>query len=83
MCEKCGFESTLALCFGSSPQVTIVVAQAANGLLLPTIAMSLLIVMNRDSLLGEHRNNPLANSLGVAVVTVAIGLGLRALGKLL
>ncbi|MGI9457576.1 MAG: Nramp family divalent metal transporter [Aeoliella sp.] len=73
----------LALCFGSSPQVTIVVAQAANGLLLPMIAMFLLFVMNQASLLGEHRNGPAANSLGIAVVIVTVGLGLRAIGKLL
>jgi len=73
----------LALCFGSSPRATIVVAQAANGLLLPMIAMFLLIVMNQESLLGEYRNGPVANLLGVAVVIVTLVLGLGVINKLL
>lgn len=69
---------------GSSPVAAIVFAQAANGLLLPIIAVFLLIVMNRANLLGQYRNTLARNVMGVAVVVVATGLGLfnilRALG---
>ena len=37
--------------------------------------MFLLVVVNRETILGEHRNGPLSNVLGVAVVLVASGLG--------
>ncbi|MDQ3611506.1 MAG: divalent metal cation transporter, partial [Actinomycetota bacterium] len=60
---------------GTSPLQAILFAQAANGVLLPIIAVFLLVVMNRGDLLGEHRNGPVANVLGGLVVLVATGLG--------
>lgn len=60
---------------GEDPVAAILFAQAANGVLLPIIAIFLLRVMNRRDLLGRHRNSVIRNTLGVAVVLVAIGLG--------
>lgn len=65
--------------FGTKPVQAIVIAQAANGILLPLIAIFLLVVMNRRDLLGEHRNGLLGNLLGAFVVVVATGLGLYTL----
>ena len=62
---------------GSSPAQLIVFAQAANGLILPVIAVFLLVVMNRRDLLGRHVNSRAGNVAGALVVLVAIGLGLR------
>ncbi len=61
---------------GKRPTQAIVVAQAANGLLLPVMAVFLLVVANRHKLLGEHTNGPLTNVLGTVIVFVATGLGL-------
>jgi Mn2+/Fe2+ NRAMP family transporter len=62
----------------------ILVAQLANGLLLPIVAGFLLITMNRKSLLGDHANGWIANALGGIVLVITVGLGaryiLRALG---
>ncbi|GAB3673258.1 Nramp family divalent metal transporter [Salinisphaera aquimarina] len=66
--------TTFAL-FGHSPVQAILVAQAANGVLLPLIALFLLIVMNRSDLLGAHRNGPVGNVLAAIVLLVATGLG--------
>ena len=60
---------------GYRPIHAIIVAQAANGLLLPFVAVFLLVVMNRRDLLGEHTNGWRANVLGIAVVFTAAGLG--------
>lgn len=60
---------------GSKPVAAIVFAQAANGLLLPFIAVFLLIVVNRADLLGAYKNGIIANVLGGAVVLVAAALG--------
>lgn len=68
--------SILALA-GIRPIEVIVIAQIANGLLLPIIAAFLLYAVNRAKLLGEHANGTLANLLGIAVVLLAAGLGLR------
>ena len=65
--------------FGTKPVQAIVIAQAANGILLPLIAIFLLVVMNRRDLLGEHRNGLVGNLLGAFVVLVATGLGVYTL----
>ena len=60
---------------GGSPTEAIVLAQAANGLLLPLIAIFLIVVVNDGALMGAFRNRPLQNVLGVLVVLVVTGLG--------
>lgn len=62
---------------GTRPIEIIVLAQFANGLLLPIVAVFLLYVVNRRELLGQYANGALANVLGIVVVLVAAGLGLR------
>lgn len=66
---------TILAFLGQDPVAAIVFAQAANGILLPFIAVFLLVVTNRRALLGEYSNGVLANILGTAVVLVAAGLG--------
>ncbi len=66
--------ATLAL-IGHRPVAAIVFAQAANGLLLPVVAVFLLVVVNRRDLLRGHANGWLTNVLGAAVVVAAAGLG--------
>ena len=62
---------------GFEPVPAIIVAQAANGLLLPGMAVFLLSVSNRRRLLGAHRNGPLANLLGGAVALVVFDFELK------
>ncbi len=64
---------------GIRPVRAILFAQAANGILLPAIAIFLLIAANDRSTMREHVNGARANILGGAVVLVALGLGGRAL----
>ena len=66
--------TTLAY-FGSSPVEAILIAQAANGVLLPLVAIFLLTVMNRSDLLREHVNGVLGNIFGGIVMLVATFLG--------
>lgn len=66
---------TVVASLGANPVEAILFAQAANGVLLPIVAIFLLVIMNRADLLGEHRNGVLANTLGGIVVLVATGLG--------
>ncbi len=60
---------------GRSPTEAIVLAQAANGLLLPLIAIFLIVVVNDGALMGAFRNRPLQNVLRMLVVLVVTGLG--------
>jgi Mn2+/Fe2+ NRAMP family transporter len=61
----------------------ILVAQAANGVLLPVVALLLLLACNDRALLGERVNGPRANLAAGAVVCLALGLGARLLWRVL
>lgn len=73
---------TLIASAGIRPVEVIMFAQVANGLLLPIMALFLLWACNQQRL-GEHRNSLPQNVAAVAVVVVAIGLGLRSVGAAL
>ena len=62
---------------GLKPVTVILIAQVANGLLLPIVAIFLLVAMNRKSLLGEQTNGLVGNLLGGAIVLITFGLGAR------
>ena len=62
---------------GIKPISIILAAQFANGLLLPIIAIFLLMVMNQKTQLGEYTNKWLGNTLGIIVVLITAGLGVR------
>lgn len=53
---------------GTKPLVAILFAQAANGLLLPIVALLLLFMMNKHPRLGNLKNRWAANIVGGAVV---------------
>ncbi|TPV56893.1 divalent metal cation transporter [Aestuariibacter sp. GS-14] len=59
---------------GTRPLYAILFAQAANGVLLPVIALLLLYMMNTHPQLGALRNRLAANVLGGGVVILIVGL---------
>lgn len=73
---------TVFAALGSKPIAAILFAQAANGLLLPVIAIFLIIIVNRADLLGDYRNKLASNVLGVTVVIAVTGLGLFNIARL-
>ena len=66
---------------GIKPLQIILMAQFANGLLLPIITGFLLLAMNQRSILGNQINGPLANVLGGGVLLITLGLGARLVAK--
>lgn len=64
---------------GVRPVPAIVFAQAANGILLPAIAVFLLVAVNNRALMGARVNGRWANMVGGIVVLVATLLGGRAI----
>ena len=64
---------------GIKPIKLILLAQFANGLLLPIIAAFLLYALNQRALLGAHRNGVLSNLLGALILLITIGLGARSI----
>ena len=67
---------TVAAALGTRPISAIIFAQAANGFLLPVVALFLLLVMNHSGVLGDYRNRLWSNIAGISVVLVVSGLGL-------
>jgi len=65
-----------AVAAGDTPIEAIVFAQAANGIILPAVAVFLLVVVNRRVLMGHAANRAASNVLGGLVVLVAAGLGI-------
>ena len=61
---------------GIKPILAILFAQAANGLLLPIIAVFLIWIMNQNKLLGEYKNSLLSNLFSGIVVLFVSLLGL-------
>ena len=68
---------TLVASLGLKPVSLILIAQVANGILLPVIAVFLIVTMNRKSILGDRVNGLWSNLLGAAVVLIATGFGVR------
>jgi len=64
---------------GIKPVSLILMAQYANGLLLPVIAIFLLYIMNQKALMGPYTNGWRANLAGASVVLITLGLGLRSI----
>ncbi|MFT6333412.1 MAG: manganese transport protein [Saprospiraceae bacterium] len=68
---------------GWSPIVIIRYAQFTNGMLLPIIAGFLLWIVNKRSVLKNHRNNTYQNIIGLFVLVVTIALGVKSIWAVL
>ncbi|MFT4533013.1 MAG: manganese transport protein [Saprospiraceae bacterium] len=68
---------------GWSPIVIIRYAQFTNGMLLPIIAGFLLWIVNKRSVLKNHRNNTYQNILGLFILVVTIALGVKSIWAVL
>ncbi len=69
--------------FGIKPIEIIKFAQIANGLLLPLIAIFLLWVVNRESVMGKYKNSMFQNSIGVVIIALSILLGAKSILKVI
>ncbi len=73
----------LFMSFGIKPIEIIKFAQIANGLLLPLIAIFLLWVVNKESVMGSYKNTILQNIIGIAIILLALLLGAKSIFKVL
>lgn len=62
---------------GLKPTMVILLAQFANGLLLPVLAIFLLWIMNDRKIMGAYTNTKWVNILGIMVIIVTIVLGAK------
>ena len=75
------FIGVLFSMFGINPVQVIQFAQVANGILLPLIAIFLLYLVNKKSLLGDYINSRAQNLFGIVVVLVTILISFRSLNS--
>ena len=68
---------------GFKPIEIIKFAQVANGILLPVIAVFLLWLSNKKSLLGKNKNTKIQNIISVIIVLIIIFLSLKSLLKII
>lgn len=62
---------------GSKPTSIILLAQVANGLLLPILASFLLWIMNDREIMGSYINRTWTNVWGLFVILLCLGLGIK------
>jgi Mn2+/Fe2+ NRAMP family transporter len=67
----------MGIAFGSSPQQTIILAQVANGILLPLLAILLLLAANQSKIMGGLTNGPIQNILAVLVIGIVLLIAAR------
>ncbi len=75
------FIGVLFSMFGINPVQVIQFAQVANGILLPLVAIFLLYLVNKKSLLGDYINSATQNAFGLVVILVAILISFRSLNS--
>lgn len=63
------------------PVPVILAAQAVNGILLPVAATGLLLVLNREEIMGLQKNGVLSNLTSLLIVGVTVFLGLHQLSR--
>ena len=64
---------------GLQPVEIIKFAQVANGLLLPVVALFLLWIVNKTSVMGKYKNNLIQNILGFLIIGISIFLGAKSI----
>ena len=74
-----GIGVACGLGFEASPQETIILAQAANGILLPLLAVLLLVAVNRKSLMSGNANGRFQNVMAVIVIAIVLLIAARQL----
>jgi Mn2+/Fe2+ NRAMP family transporter len=62
---------------GIKPLLAIQVAQVANGILLPIIAIFLLWMCNSRQLMGNHKNTSLQNGMAIFVILITLIISFR------
>jgi len=66
-----------------TPIEIIKFAQIANGILLPVIALFLLWIVNKSSVLGEYKNGIIRNGISIFIIVITIILGVKSIMKVL
>ncbi|AWX46269.1 Divalent metal cation transporter MntH [Flagellimonas maritima] len=73
----------ISLSFNIKPIQIIQFAQIANGILLPIMAILLLWIVNKKTVMGNHKNTIVQNVLGFTIVGFSIFLGAKSILKVI
>lgn len=67
--------------FGIKPVQLIILAQLANGILLPVISGWIIWIAAQHSVLGKQKNTPLASGIAVLIWIITLVLGIKSVGS--
>ena len=68
-----------AILMKGSPQQVIALAQVANGLLLPVLAIFLVVIANQSELMSRFVNSKIFNVIAIALIAIILLLAVRQL----
>jgi Mn2+/Fe2+ NRAMP family transporter len=69
--------SAAVILLPGAPLIEITIwSQVINGVLLPVVLISMLIIINKKDVMGEHRNKPFGNIVGWATAVILLGMNL-------
>lgn len=68
---------------GIKPVQLITLAQLANGVLLPLISAWIIWIAAQSSVLGKHKNSPLATAVAILIWLITLVLGIKSVGTVL
>ena len=73
--------SVVIILLPGAPLIQITIwSQVINGVLLPVVLISMLVIINKKEVMGKHVNKPLGNVIGWTTAVVLLGLNLVFLG---
>ncbi len=75
------FIGVVSLLFKIKPIEIIKFAQVSNGMLLPIIAIFLLWVVNKTSVMGKYKNTRFQNIVGIGIILLSCFLGVKSILK--
>ncbi|MFS4455634.1 Nramp family divalent metal transporter [Maribacter sp. 2304DJ31-5] len=73
--------AVFSLSFDINPIEIIRFAQIANGVLLPLVAIFLVWVVNRTTVMGKYKNNMFQNGMGIIIILLTLLLGIKSIAK--
>jgi len=73
------FVGVLSMSIGIKPLEIIKFAQVTNGMLLPIIAVFLLWIVNRKTVMLEYQNTQFQNILGIIIIVLSVILGVKSI----
>lgn len=76
--------SALIILIPNAPLISISLwSQVLNGMMLPVVLISMILLVNNKRIMGKHTNKPVANIIGWTAIVILVSLSLTLIGMTL